>query len=115
LGGLLAEVLAYRFHAKLDFKSLQEIVDTDAAAAVSAILANRVDGTSMQMIRTAMIGCALLEDKAGIERWATEGLHRSKRVGGPWFDTERQWQCVLDDPSRFILYARQLKFFLNLN
>lgn len=113
MGAVLAEVGAYYEHTKLDPKRIRDIVDNDAGAVVSAIVANRVDAPLMLMIRSQMIGSALLEDREAVVRWATEGLHRSKRVGGPWTETESEWKWVLEDPARFILYARQLKLFMN--
>ncbi len=114
VGAVLAEVAAYHDHTKLDPKRIRELVDTDAGAVVSAIVANRVDAPLMLLIRGQMIGSALLEDREAVIRWATEGLHRSKRVGGPWTETDAEWNWVLEDPARFIMYARQLKLFLNM-
>lgn len=114
MGAVLAEVANYHGRTKLDPKRIREVVDNDAGAVVSAIVANRVDAPLMMMIRSQMIGSALLEDREAVVRWATEGLHRSKRVGGPWAETDAEWKWVLEDPTRFILYARQLKLFLNM-
>jgi|GEM_PF-1711383 len=113
VGGMLGDVLSYRERTKLDLQRLRELVENDAAAVVGAIVANRVDGALMVMIRSQMIGSALLGDRDAVVRWATEGMNRSRRVAGPWTDTERQWQWVMEDPNRYIMYARQLKYFLN--
>jgi hypothetical protein len=122
LGKMLADVAAYRDRAlvvayrdrpKLTMEWLRQAVDNDAAALVSAIIANRMDASMMMMIREQMIGNALLNDRDAVVRWATEGLNRCKRVGGPWAETEAQWKLVLDDPARYMLYSRQVKYFMN--
>jgi hypothetical protein len=114
LGGMLVDVVNYRARIKLEHQRLRELVENDAAAVASAIVSNRTDGALMLMIRSQMIGSALLSDRDAVVRWATEGLSRSRRVAGPWTETERQWQWVLEDPTRYIMYARQLKYFLSL-
>jgi hypothetical protein len=113
VGGMLMDVVNYRERLKLDAPRLREMVENDAAAVVGAIVANRADGALMLMIRSQMIGSALLDDRDAVIRWATEGLGRSRRVGGQWTDTERQWKWILEDPTRYIMHARQLKYFLN--
>jgi hypothetical protein len=113
LGGMLLDVVNYRERLKLDPLRLREMVENDAAAVVGAIVSNRTDGALMLMIRSQMIGSALLGDRDAVVRWATEGLGRSRRVGGPWTDTEQQWKWILEDPARYITHARQLKYFLN--
>jgi len=113
VGKMLMDVVAYREHLKLNAEWLRKALDNDATALVAAIIGNRMDAALMLMIRDQMIGCALLNDRDGVVRWATEGLNRYKRVSGPWAETEAQWKYVLEDPSRYMLYSRQVKFFLN--
>jgi hypothetical protein len=113
LGALLTEVVAYSPRERLDPAHLRATLDANGAAIVNALLANRVTESTMLAIRTQMIGSALLGDKAGVVRWATEGLSRCQRIGGHWTKTGPQWQLVLDDPERLMLYARQVKYFMN--
>ncbi len=114
MGKVLGDVIEYHERVKLDIPKLKELLDNESAAVVAAIVANRVDGPLMMMIRSQMIGSAILGDKAAVIRWTNEGLHRAQRVGGPWLNTEPQWKWVIENTERYILYARQLKYFLNL-
>ena len=113
VGGMLMDVALYRERIRLDPKRLRDLVENDAAAVVGAIVGNCIDGALMLMIRSQMIGSALLADRDAVVRWAMEGKSRSRRVAGPWQETQRQWEWVLEDPNRYIQYARQLKYFLN--
>ena len=113
MGGILMDVVNYRERVEINSQRLRELVENDAVAVVGAIVANRADGALMLMIRSQMIGSALLSDRDAVVRWATDGLNRCRRVAGPWSDTERQWQWVLEDPNRYMIYSRQLKYFLN--
>lgn len=113
MGGLLAEVATYGAHGKLDLALLRRSLDNDAAAVVAGIVGNRMDAPMMLLIRNQLIGCALIEDKEAVQRWATEGLNRCQRVGGPWAATVAEWEWARDNAEKFILYARQLKYFMN--
>jgi hypothetical protein len=112
-GGILLDAAAYREWVALKPERLRELVDNDAATTVALIISGRTDNTLMNMLRSQMIGCALLADTDGVVRWATEGLNRSRRIGGEWAATERQWLWVLENPGRYLKYARQMKVFLN--
>jgi hypothetical protein len=113
LGGLLTEAVTYSPRGRLEPGQLRASLDANAAAIVNALLSNRVTESTLLGIRTQMIGSALLGDKPAVIRWATEGLNRCQRVGGHWAKTEPQWQFVLQDTDRLILYARQVKYFMN--
>jgi len=112
MGNTLLDAAAYREWVQLDPQRLRMVVEDDAAAVVSLIISGRNDNTLMVMIRSQMIGCALLADADGVTRWGTEGVNRARRIGGDWAATEKQWMWVLEDPKRYIRYARQLKHFL---
>ena len=113
IGGLLGDVATYYHQTTLEPAQLREILDTDVGAAVNAIVANKGDGSTMRLIRDQMVGSALIMDKDGVTRWATEGLNRCERAGGLWKASPPQWRWVLEDPDRYILYARQVKRFLH--
>ena len=113
MGGLLAEVVTYGAHGKMDVMQLRRMLENDAAAVVAGIVGNRMDAPMMLLLRNQMIGCALIEDKEAVKRWATEGLNRCRRVGGPWTETAPEWEWARDHAEQFILYARQLKYFMN--
>lgn len=111
---LYREVALYYPGVGLDTPQLQRNNDLDTAAALSAIVGNRVQPGTLHNIRAAMIGCALLMDKPGTIRWATEGLSRVQHMTEPAArHTLPQWQSVLRDPDEFIRMARQIKFFMN--
>jgi len=112
-GPLLAEVISYGPHGKLDLVRLRHTLEEDAAAVVAGIVANRLDPSLMVLLRNQMIGCALIEDKEGVRRWATEGANRCQRIGGPWAATLPQWQWALEKPNELTIYARHLKYLFN--
>lgn len=114
MGKMLSDVIDYHERVKVDFAKLRSMMDNENSAVVAAIVANRVDAPLMLMLRSQMIGAALLGDKEAVVRWATEGSHRARRVGGPWASTEPEWKWILENVDRYILYARQLKYFLNV-
>lgn len=113
LGSLLADAVSFGSHGLFDLNKVRHNLSDEAAAIVAGIVANRADAPMMLMLRNQMIGHAILHDRDGVVRWATEGLNRCKRVNGPWLETIPQWQWVLDNTDRYILYVRQLKLFLN--
>ena len=113
MGGLLGAVAAYGLHGKIDLMQLRRTLDNDAASVVGGIVGNRTDAPMMLLLHNQMIGCALIEDREAVKRWATEGLNRCQRIGGPWAATAPQWEWARDHAEQFILYARQLKYFLN--
>ncbi len=113
VGVLLAEVAVFGSHGKLDLMQLRRLLENDATAIVAGIVGNRTDSPMMVLLMNQMIGCAIVEDKNAVKRWATEGLNRCRRVAGPWADTVPQWQWARDNTDCFCLYARQLKHFMN--
>ena len=113
MGDLMSDVVEYRERVRFDLTKLREVLDNDASTTVAAIVANRTDGPLMLMIRGLMIGSALLGDREAVTRWANEGMHRARRVGGPWTATESQWKWVVENTERYILYSRQVKFFMS--
>lgn len=113
LGSLLADVVSFGSHGMFDLVKVRKDLESDAAVVVAAVLANRADGPLMLTLRSQMIGSAILHERDAVVRWASQGLHSAQRTGGPWLDTLPQWQWVLDNTDRYILYTRQLKLFLN--
>jgi hypothetical protein len=84
LGTLLADAVGFNPRGKLDPNKLRASLSDEAVATVAGIVANRADAPLMLMIRSQMIGHAVLYDRDGVIRWATEGLTRCVRVAGPW-------------------------------
>jgi hypothetical protein len=41
------------------------------------------------------------------------GPPRVRAAANAWAATEAQWQWVLEDPDRYMMYSRQVKYFLN--
>jgi hypothetical protein len=113
LGALLAEAAVHGPHGKIDLEQLRRTLENDAAAIVTGIVANRADAPMLLLLRNQMIGSAIVEDKAAVKRWATEGLNRCRRVAGPWAETAPQWQWVRDNTDAFCTYTRQVKYFVN--
>jgi hypothetical protein len=113
IGGLVGAVAEFHPTTELDPTRIKTFMDGDATAVVKAIMANRHDGATLQMIRHQMIGAALLNDREAVVRWATEGANRCERAGNSWAETVDQWRWVLGKPDVFITYARQVKAFTN--
>jgi len=113
LGKLMADAITYNARIWLEQKELKRFVDSDSAAALTAILNNAVTGSTMNLIRSTMIGSALLNDTDAVMRWAKEGATRCKRVGGEWMDTEPLWGWIVQNPQRYIEHVREIKVFLN--
>lgn len=112
LGALYGEVLRYRAGNYLETDELRADLDTEAVPVLRAILTNKVAPPTLHGIRSLMIGCAIAGDRDAVIRWATEGLNRVRQFNGEWSDTIPQWEAVLRDPGHFVLFARQLKYFL---
>lgn len=112
LGSIYGEVLRYRAGNFLETDELRADLDTEAVPVLRAILNNKVESPTLHGIRSLMIGCAVAGDRDAVLRWATVGLNRARQLDGEWLETVPQWEAVQQDPSRFVLYARQLKFFL---
>jgi hypothetical protein len=114
LAPLYREVAGYYKGVALDPDQLKHHRDLDTAAALDAIIGNQVRSSTLGSIRSAMISCALLQDRDGLVRWATEGASRAQQMDEPAIKATRpQWEAVLKDPDRFIFMARQIKFFMN--
>jgi hypothetical protein len=113
LGGLLAAVVQYRPNGRLDQKQLTAQLETDAGAILGAVVAHHVDTGTLHLIRGNTIGCAILRDRAGVVRWATEGRNQSERTGKGWEQSAPQWQYILENPDRFIRYVHEVKTFQN--
>ena len=113
MGKLMADAIAYNARLWLDQKELKRFVDSDSAAALTAILNNAVTGSTMNLIRATMIGSALLGDADAVVRWAKEGAIRCKRVDGEWMDTEPLCGWIVQNPERYIEQVRETKVFLN--
>jgi len=112
LGALYSEVLRYRAGNFLEVDELRANLDTEAVPVLRAILTNKVESSTLSGIRSLMIGCAIAGDQEAVIRWATEELNRARQFGGEWADTVPQWEAVLRNPGDFVLFARQLKYFL---
>ena len=112
LGALYCEVLRYRAGNFLETDKLRADLDTEAVPVLRAILTNRVEPPVLHGIRSLMIGCAIAGDRDAVLRWATMGLNRARGWGGEWAETIPQWESVQNDPGQFVLFARQLKYFL---
>ncbi|MEI8063307.1 MAG: hypothetical protein WCH84_04495 [Verrucomicrobiota bacterium] len=112
LGSLYSEVVRYRAGNFMDIDELRTELDTEAVPVLRDILNNKVQPPTLHAIRSLMIGCAITGDRDAVLRWATAGLNRARQFGGEWAATVPQWESVQNDPGRFILYARQLKYFL---
>ena len=112
-GGLLSDVVGYYPGIPLPPGELKRLVDSDAAAALNAIMTNRRDETTFRLIRGQMIGHALLADEPAVVRWATELRNRCPQTGAAQRAVTAQLDWVIQNPSRYILYARRLKHFLH--
>ena len=112
LGPLYSEVLRYRAGNFLETDELRANLDTEAVPILRAILTNKVEASTLSGIRSIMIGCAIAGDRDAVIRWAIEGLNRARQFGGEWTDTVPQWEAVLRNAGDFVLFARQLKYFL---
>lgn len=112
LGPLYGEVLRYRAGNFLETDELRADLDTEAVPVLHAILTNKVEPPTLHGIRSLMIGCAIAGDRDAVIRWATEGLNRVRQFDGEWTATVPQWEAVLRDPGDFVLFARQLKYYL---
>ena len=112
LGALYSEVQRYRAGNFLEADELRANLDTEAVPILRAILTNKVEASTLSGIRSLMIGCAIAGDRDAVIRWATEGLNRVRQFDGEWKDTVPQWEAVLRGPGDFVLFARQLKYFL---
>lgn len=112
LGALYSEVLRYRAGNFLETDVLRADLDTEAVPVLRAILANKIEPPTLHGIRSLMIGCAIAGDRDAVIRWATEGLNRVRQLDGEWTATVPQWEAVLRDPGHFVLFSRQLKYFL---
>ena len=112
LGPLYSEVFRYRAGSFMEMDELRTELDTEAVPVLQAILNNKVEPPTLHAIRSLMIGCAITGDRNAVLRWATEGLNRARQFGGEWTKTVPQWESVQKDPGQFLLYARQIKFFL---
>lgn len=113
MGAMLAEVIPFYAGVELDSEMLKKVRDDDAAAVLSGILSGTANGATMRGIRGQLIASALMADRDSVVRWATEGQNRCTRTGEEWAATLPQWQWVLDNPDRFIVYARHLKYLFN--
>jgi hypothetical protein len=113
MGDVLSEVIQFYQGTELDNDTLQKIREDDSAAVLSGIVANTVTGATMRGIRGQMIAAAIMADKDGVLRWATQGLNRCDRAGGEWAGSRGQWEWVLQNPDRFIVYARHVKYLFN--
>ena len=113
MGEILNEVIQFYQGTELDQETMQKIRDDDSAAVLNAIVSNAVTGATMRGIRGQMIAAAIMADKDGVLRWATQGLNRCDRAGGEWASTKAQWEWVLQNPDRFIVYSRHVKYLLN--
>ena len=111
-GPLYSEVMHYRAGNFLETDELRGSLDVEAVPVLHAILNNKVEPPTLYGIRSLMIGCAIAGDQDAVFRWATIGLNRAREWGGEWTQTIPQWEAVKNDPGHFVLYARQLKFFL---
>jgi len=112
LGALYGEVLRYRAGNFLETDELRADLDTEAVPVLRAILTNKVESSTLHGIRSLMIGCAIAGDRDAVIRWATEGLNRVRQFDGEWKDTLPQWEAVLRNAGDFVLFARQLKYYL---
>lgn len=112
LGPLYSAVTRYRAGSFLELDELRKDLDTEAVPVLQAILHNQVEPPALNAIRSLMIGGAILGDRDAVLRWAIEGANRARQFGGEWAQTLPQWEAVQQDPGRFLLYARQLKYFL---
>ena len=112
LGALYGDVLRYRAGSLLDPATLRQELDTEAVPVLRAIVRNQVEPPTLHAIRSLMIGCAIAGDRDAVLRWANEGLNRARQADGEWTQTLPQWEAVQRDPGHFVLYARQIKFFL---
>ena len=112
LGSLYSEVVCYRAGSFLEIDELRKDLDTEAVPVLRDILNNKVEPPTLYAIRSLMIGCAITGDRDAVLRWATEGLNRARQFDGEWAATVPQWEFVQTDPGQFVLYARQLKYFL---
>ena len=112
LGSLYYEIVRYRAGNVLELDELRKQLDTEAVPVLRAILHNQVEPPALHAMRSLMIGCAIVGDRDAVSRWATEGLHRTRQIGGAWAQTLPQWEAVQRDPGQFVLYARQIKYFL---
>ena len=112
LGPLYSEVVRYRAGAFLEVDDLRTELDTEAVPVLRDIVNNKITPPTLHAIRSLMIGCAIVGDRDAVLRWATEGANRARQFGGDWLATVPQWETVQQDPGQFVLYARQLKFFL---
>ncbi|MCG3147883.1 MAG: hypothetical protein PCFJNLEI_01324 [Verrucomicrobiae bacterium] len=110
---LFRDVIEYRPRVDLDVAELHRCVELDTTPVLKDIVANQVTGATLRAVRSLLIACALLADRTGVERWATELLNRCSQGGGDWPATTAQWQAVMKDPLQFIQVARQIKYFLN--
>ena len=113
MGEMLSEVVQFYQGTELDNETMQKIRDDDSAAVLNAFVSNAVTGGTMRGIRGQMIVAALMADKDAVLRWATQGLGRCDRAGGEWATTKPQWDWVLQNPDRFIVYARHIKYLFN--
>ena len=112
LGPLYSEVVRYRAGAFLEVDDLRTELDTEAVPVLRDIVNNKITPPTLHAIRSLMIGCAIVGDRDAVLRWATEGANRARQFGGDWLTTVPQWETVQHNPGQFVLYARQLKFFL---
>lgn len=112
LGPLYSEIIRYRAGSFLETNELRKDLDTEAVPVLQAILHDQVEPPALHAMRSLMIGCAIVGDRDAVLRWATEGANRARQFGGEWAKTLPQWEIVQQDPGRFLLYARQLKYFL---
>lgn len=113
LGTLGREIILYQRRGKLDSDKLRSCMELDSTPVLQAIVANKVTGSTLLGVRSLMIGAALLDDRAGVVRWATEGRNRCAISDNGWPETAPQWQSVLTAPDQFIQLARQIKYFMN--
>jgi hypothetical protein len=113
VGSLLRAVAEYFPHTYLDNERLKQIADADKGVVVQAILANQLTESTMRQIQRNTITSALLADKDGVSRWATEGLNRCRQCPSPWPETAAGWQWILDNSSQYMTYCREVKCFQN--
>lgn len=113
LGTLGRDVILYHPLVTLHLDELKRCVELESAPVLKAIIANKVTGTTLLEIRSLLVGAALLGDKAGVIRWATEGKNRCADGGGNWPATALEWEAALATPDQFIQLARQIKYFMH--
>lgn len=113
VGEILGDIIGYFPRTGLDKTALIKMRDADAIEIQSSISASKVDGGTLQLVRSNAIASALLGDIQGVQRWAATGLEWCTKVeGGGWNKTAPEWDWLHENSEEYSRLVIEVKRFL---